>query len=60
MHGKVQGGGLGSKLIRIFTTQLGGHSETSTGETGTTVTITVPLRLDAGSGRLAAITRMPA
>ncbi|MGN2244541.1 histidine kinase dimerization/phosphoacceptor domain -containing protein [Frateuria sp. GZRR33] len=42
MHGPVKGGGLGSKLIRIFTAQLGGHLETSTAENGTTVTITVP------------------
>ncbi|MGN2251780.1 histidine kinase dimerization/phosphoacceptor domain -containing protein [Frateuria sp. GZRe12] len=43
MQGKVQGGGLGSKLIRIFTAQLGGQAETLTGASGTTVTITVPL-----------------
>jgi len=47
MRGKVQGGGLGSKLIRIFTAQLGGHAETLTGESGTTVTITVPLKRNA-------------
>lgn len=43
MHGRVQGGGLGSKLIRIFTAQLGGDAQTVTGTDGTTVTITVPL-----------------
>ncbi|MGN2250356.1 histidine kinase dimerization/phosphoacceptor domain -containing protein [Frateuria sp. GZRe14] len=51
MRGKVQGGGLGSKLIRIFTAQLGGHAETLTGESGTTVTITVPLKRNACAQR---------
>jgi len=43
MHGKVLGSGLGSKLIRIFTAQLGGTVQTVTGDEGTTITITVPL-----------------
>ncbi|WP_325164964.1 histidine kinase dimerization/phosphoacceptor domain -containing protein [Frateuria sp.] len=55
MQGAVRGGGLGSKLIRIFTAQLGGTAETRTGAGGTTVTIVVPpvlLRLRASpSGR---------
>lgn len=60
MHGRVHGGGLGSKLIRIFTAQLGGHAETVTGQNGTTVTITVPLRQSAGTERFAALGTTPA
>jgi two-component system, chemotaxis family, sensor kinase Cph1 len=43
MQAEVQGSGLGSKLIRIFTSQLGGRVDTRTGAAGTKVTIVVPL-----------------
>lgn len=43
MHGEIVGTGLGSKLNRLFAAQLGGDIQLSSGDTGTTATVRVPL-----------------
>lgn len=56
MQTEVQGSGLGSRLIRVFTQQLGGRVDTQTGAAGTHVTIALPLpqpRDAAATGRAA-------
>lgn len=43
MHSDVAGTGLGSTLNRLFAAQLGGDIQLSSGDTGTTATLRVPL-----------------
>ncbi|HEV2623306.1 MAG TPA: histidine kinase dimerization/phosphoacceptor domain -containing protein [Frateuria sp.] len=43
IHGEILGTGLGSRLNRLFAAQLGGDIQLSSGDTGTTVTVRVPL-----------------
>ena len=59
MHGTVQGSGLGAKLIRIFTGQLGGRVDTRTGAGGTTVTIAVPLPQRRGAPSAGSLNVLP-
>lgn len=60
MQPTVHGSGLGSKLIRIFTRQLGGQVETQTGAGGTTITIAIPLSRRYGTEPMTPLSAAPA
>lgn len=57
-HASV-GDGLGSKLIRVFTAQLDGEVETTSSESGTSVTVRIPLPSCAADACIAAAVDSP-